>query len=131
MKVPITPGVPSLIISTPNKDGRLIYDDSQTRYRSSVGSILYLVKISRPYLSNISRELSKVMMKCTSFHYSLLLRALKYIEKTILYGIYYNPKDKMNLSNNNNKLWELSIFSDPYWDCDTQTRKSVSVWEMF
>ena len=65
IKVPITPGVPSLIISKPNKDERLIDDDSQTRYRSAVGSILYLVKISRPDLSNISRELSKVMMKCT------------------------------------------------------------------
>ena len=38
-------GVPSLIISTPNKDERLIDDDSQTRYRSAVGSILYLVKL--------------------------------------------------------------------------------------
>ena len=55
IKVPITPGVPSLIISTPNKDERLIDDDSQTRYRSSMGSILYFFKISRPYLSNISR----------------------------------------------------------------------------
>ena len=45
IKVPITPGVPSLIISTPNKDERLIDDDSQTRYRSAVGSILYLVKL--------------------------------------------------------------------------------------
>ena len=71
------------------------------------------------------------MMKCTSFHYSLLLRALKYIEKTLFYVIYYNPKDKNNLSNNTNKLWELSIFSDSYWACDTQTRKSVSGWEIF
>ena len=79
--MPITPGVPSLIITTPSKDDKLIDSESQTIFRSSVGSILYLVKISRPDLSNISRELSKVMMKCTSFHYSLLLRTLKYIEK--------------------------------------------------
>ena len=90
-----------------------------------------MVKIIRTDLSNISRELSKVMMKCTSFHYSLLLRALKYIEKTIFYGIYYNPKNKINLSPDNNKLWELSIFSDSDWACDTQTRKSVSGWASF
>ena len=70
-------------------------------------------------------------MKCTSFHYSLLLRSLKYIEKTIFYGIYYNTKNKINLSPNNKKLWELSIFSDSDWDCDTQTRKYVSVWVIF
>ena len=87
IKVPITPGVPSLIITTPSKDDKLIDSESQTRFRSSVGSILYLVKISRPDLSNISRELSKFMMKCTSFHYSLLLRTLKYIEKTVLWNI--------------------------------------------
>ena len=120
-----------MIISTPNKYERIIDDDYQTIYQTSVGSILYLVKISRPDLSNISRELSKVMMKCTSFHYSLLLRELKYIEKTIFYGIYYNPKDKINFSNNTNKLWELSIFSDSDWYCETQTRKSVSGWASF
>ena len=63
IKVPITPGVPSLIITTPSKEDKLIDSESQTRFRSSVGSILYLVKISRPDLSNISRELSKVMIK--------------------------------------------------------------------
>ena len=51
--------------------------------------------------------------------------------KTIFYGIYYNPKNKINLSTDNNKLWELSIFSDSYWACDTQTRKYVFGWEIF
>ena len=54
--MPITPGVPSLIITTPSKDDKLIDSESQTIFRSAVGSILYLVKISRPDLSNISRE---------------------------------------------------------------------------
>ena len=85
--MPITPGVPSLIITTPSKDDKLIDSESQTRFRSSVGSILYLVKISRPDLSNISRELSKLMMKCIYFHYSLLLIALKYIVKKLFYVI--------------------------------------------
>ena len=35
-----------LIISTPNKDERLIDVGYQSRYRSSVGSILYLFNIS-------------------------------------------------------------------------------------
>ena len=54
-----------------------------------------MVKISRPDLSNIWRELSKVMMKCTSFHYSLLLRALKYIEK--LYSMVFITTLKIKL----------------------------------
>ena len=61
----------------------------------------------------------------------IITKSIKIHWKTIFYGIYYNPKNKINLSPNNNKLWELSIFSDSYWACDTQTRKSVSGWERF
>ena len=81
-------------------------------FRSSVGLILYLVKISRPDLSNISRELSKVMMKFTSFHYSLLLRTPKYIGKTLFYGILYTIKRKNSNLNSNKPLWELTMYSD-------------------
>ena len=94
-----------MIITTPSKDDKLIDSESQTRFRSAVGSILYLVKISRPDLSNISRELSKVMMKCTSFHYSLLLRTLKYIEKTLFYGILYKINRNDSNLNSNKQLW--------------------------
>ena len=37
IKVPITPGVPSLIITTPSKDDKLIDSESKTRFRSSFG----------------------------------------------------------------------------------------------
>ena len=60
IKVPITPGVPSLIITTPSKEDKLIDSESQTRFRSAVGSILYLVKlvdlIYLIYLENCQRS---------------------------------------------------------------------------
>ena len=120
-----------MIIITPSKDDKLIDSDPQTRFRSSVGSILYLVKISRPDLSNISRELSKVMMKCTSFHYSSLIRTLKYIEKTLFYGILYKINRNDSNLNCNKPLWELTMYSDSDWAGDTQTRKSISGWSSF
>ena len=71
------------------------------------------------------------MMKLTSFHYSLLLRTLKYIEKTLFYGILYKINRNINNLNYNKPLWELTMYYDSEWEGDTQTRKSISVWESF
>ena len=71
------------------------------------------------------------MMKCTSFHYSLLLRTLKYIEKTLFYGILNKINRNINNINYNKQLWELTMYSDSDWAGDTQTRKSISGWDSF
>lgn len=44
-------------IIRPKDDEQLISDREQTRYRSGIGMLLYLVKYSRPDLSNAVREL--------------------------------------------------------------------------
>ena len=49
------------------------------RYRSGVGSLLYLVKNSRTQLSNAVHEVSKCMYEANMIHYKDLLRAMKYI----------------------------------------------------
>ena len=58
----------SIKLDTPNKgivhnqeEDSKIPDDLQKRYRSGVGSLLYLVNQSRPELYNTVRELSKCM----------------------------------------------------------------------
>lgn len=54
----------------------------QTRYQSVVGSLLYLLKHSRPDLSNAVRELTKTMDKAIKRDYELMLKVIKYIEFT-------------------------------------------------
>ena len=71
------------------------------------------------------------MMKCTSFHYSLLLRTLKYIEKTLFYGILYKINRNDSNLNFNKPLCELTMYSDSYWEVYTKTRKSISGWASF
>ena len=56
-----TPGTPRLKIIRPDKDSELIDVELQGRYCSGVGMLLYLIKFSRPDISNVVRELSKCM----------------------------------------------------------------------
>jgi hypothetical protein len=52
------------------------------KYRSGVGMLLYLVKHSRPDLSNEERELSKVMDGATNEHVKMLYRVVKCVLNT-------------------------------------------------
>ena len=63
----------------------------QTKYRHGVGMLLYLVKISRPDLANVTRELSKVMDGSTNLHLKWLYRALKYVCDTSHFGLKIDP----------------------------------------
>ena len=53
--------------------------DLQKRYRSGVGSLLYILKHSRPELSNAVRELSKYMDKANMINCKAILGAIIYL----------------------------------------------------
>jgi hypothetical protein len=65
-------------ILRPKEQDKLITDEMQKRYRSGVGSLLYLVKHTCPDLSNTVRELAKVLDSATEAHLKFLVRAIKY-----------------------------------------------------
>ena len=65
-------------IVRPGDDEKLISKEVQTRYCSGIGMLLYLVKYSRPDLSNAVRELSKVNDGATNEHVKSLLRVIKF-----------------------------------------------------
>ena len=64
-----TPSLKGFTTRQPEDTENILNPTLQEKYRSGVGTILYLTKITRPYLSNISRELSKVMKKSTLGYY--------------------------------------------------------------
>jgi hypothetical protein len=53
-----------------------------THYCSGVGMLLYLIKYSRPDLSNAVRELSKCMDKATFGTYQEMLCVIKFVLDT-------------------------------------------------
>jgi hypothetical protein len=93
---------------------------SQRKYRSGVGMLLYLTKYSQPDISNIVRELSKCMDSATWGAYNELLRVIKFIIDTKTFGLKVQPKLENNLG------WDLKIFCDSNWAGDPETRVSVT-----
>ena len=116
-ETPSTPGF-HVVRNIPN--AVYITDEKQKLYRSGVGMLLYLVKHSRPDLSNGTRELSKVMDKATEGHMKELCRMIKYALDTRHIGLKLKPEE------NDNKLWELKAYSDADFAVDKETRISVT-----
>ena len=64
-----------------------------TKYRSGVGMLLFLVKYSRPDISNAVRELSKANLGPNPAHYKKLLRTIKCIIENKQRALHYNISD--------------------------------------
>jgi transposase InsO family protein len=113
-----TPAAPKTTIVRPQPGDPLISVEKQKMYRSGVGMLLYLVKHSRPDISNATRELSKVGDGATEAHWKQLLRAIKYTISTKNKALKMQPKMKKN-------MFYLEGISDSSFGEDKDTRISV------
>jgi hypothetical protein len=87
-----TPAAPKTVIMRPAPDDPLISTEQQSKYRSGVGMLLYLVKHSRPDISNAVRELTKVLDGATEAHWKALMRVIKFVLDTKLHALKLKPK---------------------------------------
>ena len=78
-RTPGAPGEGSIQVKDKNV---CISEKEKFKYRSAVGMMLFLIKYSRPDISNAVRELSKSNNKANYAHYKQMLRAVNYILKT-------------------------------------------------
>jgi hypothetical protein len=90
-KINITPGAPKYVVMLPEKGDPLLTSEEQTKYRSGVGMLLYLVKHSRPDIANAVRELTKVLKGATLAYWKALIRAIKYVFDTKLLALKWKP----------------------------------------
>jgi hypothetical protein len=60
-----TPGTPGFNVIRPSSPIEQISQEDQVIYCAGVGTLLYLIKYSRPDIANVVRELSKCMYKAT------------------------------------------------------------------
>jgi len=84
-----------------------ILDQDQKLYKSGVGMLLFLVKHTRPDLSNSTRELSKVMDKAMEGHMKELCRVIKYAINTKNKGLKLRPEDTCRRQRNTNKCYMI------------------------
>ena len=114
-----TPAATRSVVMRPVKDEDPTIDpDQQSKYRSGVGMLMYLVKHSRPDIANATRELTKVLDGATEAHWKAMMRIIKYVLDTRSYSLRLKPC----VTNGNVTLRGIS---DSEFAGDRETRKSV------
>ena len=116
-----TPAAPKTVIMRPEENDPVISSEEQTKYRSGVGMLLYLVKHSRPDLSNAVRELTKVLDKATQAHWKAMIRVIKYVLDTRMCALKLQPK----MMEGSKEKYYLEGISDSEFAGDRETRVSV------
>ena len=120
-----TPGTPRYVsVRTEGED--LLEKQTQERYRSGVGMLLYLVKHSRPDVANAVRELSRTLDKPNPAQYKEMLRIIRYVLDTQKFGLKIEPK--MDLENG---LWTIRAFSDSEFGGNPDNRISIGGWIIY
>jgi hypothetical protein len=119
IKIHKTPASPKTNILRPDADDVLLQPLDQTKFRSGVGMLLYLVKHTRFDIANAVRELSKVADGANQAHWKALLRTIKYTIETEHLAIKLKPTLTDDL------CFELEGMSDSDYAGDKQTRTSV------
>jgi hypothetical protein len=120
-----TPGTPNYNLIRPENEDEKVSAEKQAQYRSVVGSLLQLVKYSRPDLANSVRELAKCMDGATMGAYKEMTRVLKFAIDTKDFGIKIQPKLEQD------GIWNLTLYSDSDWAGDKNNRRSVSGFIIF
>jgi len=113
-----TPAPPGQILQKSTDDGTPLSSDDMVLYRSGTGKALYFVKISRPDISNATRELSKFMDNATTTHFKQMQRLLKYIMHTKDKGLLIKKSSQGPLT--------IQGYSDSNYANDKDTRQSVT-----
>jgi len=119
-----TPGTPGIGVSRPTDGDDGIDSERQTIYRSGVGMLLYLVKHSRPDISNAVRELSKSVSGATEYAWKELMRTIRYVLDTKELGL------KMKIGSTDD-LWDIMVYTDSDYAGDRDTRVSVTGYIMY
>ena len=120
--MPAGPGNSVVRMNYKEKLERGLPKEQQTRYCSGVGMLLYLVKFSRPDISNSVQDLSKYMDCANKAHYKALIQALKYVLTSSDLGIKYSLGVMINF----NGVWKIVAYYNSYFAGDKNIRTSVT-----
>ena len=93
------------------------WETFQCDYRSLVGSLVHVVKGTRPDVANAVRNLSKFLHNYGKEQWKAALRVLKYLKQTNEYGLIYCG---------NNQLAKFELYSDASFGNPEENLKSVT-----
>ena len=123
-----TPAAPGEVLEEGDDEHRLPPNEHKD-YRKAVGKLLHVTKLTRPEISNATRELSRFGHAPTTAHYNAMLRCMKYCVDTKERGILLKPDAKWDGS----KDFKFRIHgaSDSDFAKCKKTRRSVSGYAAF
>ena len=114
MKSKKTPMVSNQKITLPEEnDTNILQLNDLRKYQSGVGSLLYLVRNSRPDIGNAVRELSKSMDRSNDENMNHLYNVIKYVVDTKSMGLKFSKIEDPDQS-----MWCLKCYVDSDWDGD-------------
>jgi len=116
-----TPAIPGEVIIKTADEEEIVDKDVHRLFRSGVGMLLYLIKFSRPDISNSVREIAKVMDGPTELQVKSLYRLVKYVIDTKEKGLLMSPEKGVDPN-----VWTMIAFCDSDYAGDKDGRKSVS-----
>jgi hypothetical protein len=112
-----TPSAPNFFVVRPRSKAEMIPTEEQKDFRSIIGTLLYLVKLSRPDIANPVRELSKVMDGAAPGHEKELKRLCQFVIQT--------RERKLNIKTSKD-VWVIEAYSDSDFAGDKDERKSIT-----
>ena len=89
-------------------------------YKSAIGALTYVMSSTRPDLCASVGALARFSDNPTKEHWTAVKRILRYLRKTVDYGIQFGGKKETE------KKVELKAFCDASWAGDIESRKSTS-----
>ena len=119
MKFYSTPGTSIFKVVRPSEEIEGVNEVIQSRYRSGVGMLLYLIKSLRQFIANVVRELSRCMDSSTMATYKEGLRVTKFVLDTESYWLKIEPKA-------NKEDWDLVVYSNSDRAGDMENRISIT-----
>ncbi|KAL7457138.1 hypothetical protein ACHAWC_008616 [Mediolabrus comicus] len=123
----VTPGTPNQYIRSEEDVNNRISDEQHKSFRSMVGLLNYLVKLTRPDIANPVRNVAKGLASPGPLALKEALRISKFTLDTDSYGLLL----RLDTRNRNNGKWILVVYSDSDHAGDPETRKSVSGFVLF
>ena len=104
-------------------------EEKKTKHQSRVGTMLFLVRCSRPNVLNAVRDLSKFLSDSTTVdHRKVMRQTMNLARRTKNRGMRVNPV--MDATNPKRDRFKTKGRSDSNHSTDIETRKSVSVLEV-
>ena len=117
-RLSMTPGTPRFTArKLENEEDKVNANDHEI-CRRGVGTLLYLMKHSRPDISNPVRELSKTMDAPAPVHLKEMYKLIRFVLSTKDYGLKFKLIKSI-------RKWVLKALSDSDFASDKETRISV------